>query len=196
MKGEDSEEIDAVLAQTALALLANDISARIIVDRFQTLVWGNALAGVLLEGRPGIEVRGGVLLAIDPSRQSRLRDLFHGAAAAPTSCCVAQPRGEGWLLIRCQRVDRAGPSLFCLTLSVAGIRDTGVSYHHLDEAFDLTSAEHRVLIGLLAGNEAEVLSALHGVSIETTRSHIKSIYAKVGVKSRERLFARMQGFRV
>jgi DNA-binding CsgD family transcriptional regulator len=34
------------------------------------------------------------------------------------------------------------------------------------------------------------------VSIETTRSHIKSIYAKVGVKSRERLFARLQGFRI
>ena len=83
----------------------------------------------------------------------------------------------------------------CLSLTVAG-GDHRHCYRHLDEAFQLTRAEHRVLQDLLAGNEAELLSAQHGVSIETTRSHIKSIYTKVGVKSRERLFARLQGFRL
>lgn len=84
--------------------------------------------------------------------------------------------------------------MFCLSLTVAG-GDHRHCYRHLDEAFQLTRAEHRVLQDLLAGNEAELLSAQLGVSIETTRSHIKNIYTKVGVKSRERLFARLQGFR-
>jgi len=195
MKGEDKEEIDPLLARTALAWLGDDTSARIIIDGFHNLLWGNPLAEALLEARPGVEIRSGVLFAIDPLRQPQLRDLLHGAGSRPTSCCLAQPRGEGWLLIRCQRLDHVGPGRFGLSLKVAGAGEAAVSYRHLDEAFDLTTAEHRVLTGLLAGNEAELLSALHNVSIETTRSHIKSIYAKVGVKSRERLFARMQGFR-
>jgi DNA-binding CsgD family transcriptional regulator len=175
--------------------LAGDTSARIIVDGLHNLLWGNPLAEALLDSRPGVEIRGGVLVVIDPSRQPGLRDFVQGAGSAPTSFCLVHPRGDGWLLIRCQRVEAVGPSLFCLSLRVAGAADMDASYQHLDEAFVLTKAEHRVLRDLLAGNEAESLSALHGVSIETTRSHIKSIYAKVGVTSRERLFARVQGFR-
>jgi DNA-binding CsgD family transcriptional regulator len=60
----------------------------------------------------------------------------------------------------------------------------------------LTRAEHRVLLELLHGQEADALTKLLGVSIETVRSHIRNIYGKLEVNSREQLFFKTQTFRI
>lgn len=184
----------ALLSFAALHWLTLDATARLMIDGHLNLLWWNPCAELLLVGKRGIEVRGGALSATDAAHQAGLRDLVRDAVAAPSSSCLELPSNEGWLLLRCRRVGSRGPGLFCLTMSVAGAAHAP-AFEHLDAAFDLTRAEHRVLQDLLAGNDADSLAALHGVSIETTRTHIRNIYAKVGVNSRESLFARVQGFR-
>jgi len=182
------------LVHAALAWLNMDSLPRLIIDRDQKVLWRNCAADTLLDGKSGVELRNGTLATTDTARQPALRDLVTRAEAETVSLCLARHDKDGWLLISCVGLD-CGEPLFCLSLTIAG-EDSHHRYRHLDEAFHLTRAEHRVLQDLLAGKEAELLSAMHGVGIETTRSHIKSIYAKVGVNSRERLFARLQGFRI
>lgn len=184
----------AALADAALAWLALDRAARMLVDEQLNLLWWNSPAEALLAERRGLEIRGGVLSIADAAHQSSLRDLVRDALREPTSWCLELPEGRGWLLFRARGVGGRAPGLVGLTLALAS-EAHGACYDHLDTAFELTRAEHRVLKDLLAGNEAESLSILHGVSIETTRTHIRNIYAKVGVNSRESLFARVQGFR-
>ena len=188
-----TEEI-ASLGAAALRWLAKDALARLIVSEKCDIHWSNEAAQQLLAGQMGLECRGQVLTATDVSGQAKLRSLLQDAEQKPASICMEQPGHDGWLVLRCVGVENGANPLFCLAINLAGDGDVW-RFDHLVECFGLTRAEHRVLQDLLAGYEAEALSSRNSVSIETTRSHIKSIYAKVGVNTREALFARLRGFR-
>lgn len=58
--------------------------------------------------------------------------------------------------------------------------------------FGLTKAEERVLLMLLDGASADSIAALLGTSLATVRKHVSNIYAKLQVRSREGLFARLR----
>jgi DNA-binding CsgD family transcriptional regulator len=182
------------LGIVVLAWLDMDICARLIVGEKFDIRWRNRAAEQLLSQQIGLEARGDVLTAVDGSSQTKLRSLLQQACLGPASICIDQAQHDGWLVLRCVRIESGVSPVFCLSMNRAG--DASVwTFDHLDESFGLTPTEHRVLQDLLAGNEADALSTRHGVSIETTRTHIKSIYAKVGVNTREGLFARLRGFR-
>lgn len=177
-----------------LSWLDQDACPRLLVSEKFDIHWRNRAADGLLSEQIGLEGRGDVLSATDGSSQTKLKALLQEARHGPASICIDQVEHDGWLVLRCIGIESGAGLVYCLAISRAG--DGGAwSFDHLDECFELTRAEHRVLQDLLAGYEAETLSARNGVSIETTRSHIKSIYAKVGVKTREALFARLRGFR-
>ena len=69
-------------------------------------------------------------------------------------------------------------------------------YADLDMVFGLTRTEHRVLLDLLDGRDAVGLSELRGTSVETARTHIRRIYEKMAVGSREELCRRAAPFRL
>lgn len=185
---------DVCLGTTALHWLEHDRHPRLILGEKCDILWSNPAAEDLFDRQIGLEARGRVLTATDPASQLKLKSLLQNARHGPASVCMEQVGREGWLILRGISAAHEARLRFCLSVSTAG---DGVlrSFDHLAECFDLTPAEHRVVQDLLAGHEAEALSVRHGVSIETTRTHIKSIYAKVGVKTREALFARLGGFR-
>src|SRR3546814_4435442 len=68
-------------------------------------------------------------------------------------------------------------------------------YEELDRIFGVTKAEQHVLADLLGGHDADHISKMRQISVETVRSHIRAIYSKVGVRSREALFHKLQPFR-
>ena len=164
-----------------------------MVDAELRLAWSNRLAEDVLASRQGLSLRNGILAATEPAKQVALRDAIVGVGNS-NSLIMQRPDGEGWLILEACRIAPPPAAIFGVTLAVVYHHDRG-RYRHLDEAFALTAAEHRVLLGLLDGNEAEALAARYHVTIDTTRTQIRSIYAKLGVKSREQMFARLQGFR-
>ena len=182
------------LGAAALRWLEVDRHPRLIVGEKCEILWCNQAAEQLISRQIGLEARGDVLTATDGSSQIKLRCLLQEARHEPASTCIEQTGHNGWLVLRCVSVENSANSMFCLAISRAGDGEVW-RFDHLAECFGLTPAEHRVLQDLLAGYEAESLSSRHAVSIETTRSHIKNIYAKVGVKTREGLFALVRGFR-
>jgi DNA-binding CsgD family transcriptional regulator len=181
------------LQTSALTWLALDDQPRIMIGRHLGLLWTNAAAETLLAGRFGLEVKGGALLTTDPSKQDALNAFVLAVGPGQSTWCLPCTDDEHWLLFRARRF--GGPDAPIVGLSLVASETFQGHYHDLDTAFGLTNAEHRVLKDLLGGNDAGALSKLHRVSMETTRSHIRSIYAKLGVGSRERLFFKVQAFR-
>lgn len=66
----------------------------------------------------------------------------------------------------------------------------------LKGVFGLTAAEERLAKSLVTGLELGELATTLGITIETARTHIKRIYTKVGVGSREQLSSVLAPFRV
>ena len=188
------ERVRHDVAHYARSWLEMESGPRIIVNRGLEILWSNSAADTVLSGRKGLAKRGARLLAPTPAANDSLETLLTDAESAPSIMSIARAGGDGWLLLRASRLDAPTSDVFGISITEAS-EHSRASYEHLDTAFALTKAEHRVLLDLLDGNEVEALAAMHGVSVETTRSHIRSIYVKVGVRSRERLFARLQHFR-
>ena len=60
----------------------------------------------------------------------------------------------------------------------------------------MTTAESRVASMMISGATAEEIARALNISVETVRSHIKHIYAKTGVSSREALLSKLIGYMV
>jgi DNA-binding CsgD family transcriptional regulator len=187
---DDSSQLE----KAALRLLEMDAQPRAMVDDQLTILWSNPAAAILLASKRDIGVRNGLLYATDHSQQEALHNFVRDCRSGLATWCLLREDAE-CLLLRAQRVKASGETVVCLAFIGTG-PEYEPRYHDLDKAFGLTLSEHRVLLALLAGNEAEALARLHGVSVETTRTHIRNIYAKLGVSSRERLFNRTQPFRI
>lgn len=181
-------------AAYALSWLEIDSQARAIVNDLQAILWSNIAADLLLADRQGVETRGGFLHPTDSMKEDALRTFLRSADSGASSWCIERPKRDGWVLMRARRLGWPASGVIGICFAVATDRSSA-HYEHLDTAFGLTKAEHRVVLDLLDGNDAETLAGRHGVSVETTRTHIRSIYQKMGVSSRERLFARVQAFR-
>jgi DNA-binding CsgD family transcriptional regulator len=181
-------------ADYALSWLETDSQPRAIVNGQHAILWSNIAAGRLFADRQGMEIRGGFLHPTDAMNQAALRNFLGRAASGLATWCIERPKRDGWVLMRARPLDWPSSATFGICFTEATERNRA-RYDHLDTAFGLTRAEHRVLLDLLDGNDADTLAARHGVTVDTTRTHIRSIYLKVGVSSRERLFARLQAFR-
>ncbi|MFN4295763.1 MAG: helix-turn-helix transcriptional regulator [Brevundimonas sp.] len=62
--------------------------------------------------------------------------------------------------------------------------------------FDLTRSEAAIVRRLVDGQTPAAAAVELGLSIETVRTHIRRIYNKMGVSSREQLFAAVASFRI
>jgi DNA-binding CsgD family transcriptional regulator len=119
---------------------------------------------------------------------------------APAACDL--PRGpgpdggDGRLFIRAVRLSRPDePARYGVVFHSTGA-DFEPAWADFSHIFHLTASEHMVIGCLLAGQSADTVAAGHGISLETVRTHIRHIYAKLGVNSREQMFRRLAPFRI
>ncbi|WP_129792793.1 helix-turn-helix transcriptional regulator [Sphingosinicella sp. CPCC 101087] len=184
-----------MIAGSAIAWLEAEMQPRLIVDEELAILWANGAARQLLAEKCEVEERAGYLNALDPLHHERLVRVVRSGTDPLRTCCIPLSGSAGHLLIRCRPLG-GHESHLCGLVLVRTDRRADVGYRDLETAFGLTPAEHRVLLSLLDGKEADRLTQEMGVSIETIRSHIRSFYAKLEVNSREQLFAKAQPFRV
>jgi DNA-binding CsgD family transcriptional regulator len=182
-------------AHFALAWLEQDVNARLVVDQDLCIQWMNVLAAAFLHKGIGLEMRGDILYTSDASLQERLSGFVASAHQIPSTCSLTGRNGGGHILVRAQRITMPDCHVVGLILVDAG-SDFRSDYQELDVAFGLTASEHRLLLHLLGGSNADDLTRLLGISVETVRSHIRNIYGKLDVSSREQLFFQVQPFRV
>lgn len=185
----------------ALRWLALDARARMIVDQDMRILWSNAAAETELDRRRDMEAEDGVLRTVNRGLQRALHGFFGTCAAEPTSWRLPRSDGDGHLIIRAQRLtsnglgDGAGLCTYGVLLFGTG-SDFEPRYADLDRVFGLTASEYRVLQRMIRGDDANAVAAALDVSVETVRSHIRGIYAKVEVTSREGLFSKLRPYRL
>lgn len=191
-----SDILDAsAVNEMARVWLEYDAAPRVIVDEDLRIAWANTAARSALARARDLENRGGFLRTIDRGQQEALDAFVAGSGVGVSSWCLPRADRDGHVLFRAQRLAWEQAPVFGVLFYGSG-SDFRSRYVDLERVFGLTPAEHRVLLDMLDGFEADRIAEGSGVSIETVRTHIRRIYAKVGVRSRERLFSRMRPYRI
>jgi len=185
--------VDQVHAILALTWLDHDLLPRCVVADDMSLLWANLAGRAALARRRDLEVRAEIVSATNQAYQQALHSFVLGSGAGVATYCLPRVDGDGHLLIRAQRLDWTDTPAFGILFSGTG-SDHVQRYANLDVAFGLTHAEHRVLLELLDGQDVDRLARKHQVSVETTRSHIRKIYQKLGVNTREAMFRKARAF--
>ena len=180
----------------ALHWLEDDHRPRMIASQRLRLLWSNPAARAFLATNGLIVERRGELSGADESQQRALEQLVGAAAGAPATSVFRRDEGdaEALCVVQARSVATPGGQLGI------GLQARQIStphrygdQEHLIEMFRLTAAEYQVLLDLMSGLTAVEVSDKRGSSVETIRTQIREIYAKLGVNSREKLFFRVNG---
>ena len=164
---------------------------RLIVERSGRVVWSNTRARRILADASCLTAGGGHLSAASRDQQSELREFLHNLNGGPEVAVVTSADGTKppVVIVGCSlRVDSGD----YLGLRLRQVSDTPrLLVANLTPAYKLTGTERQVVRRLIEGETAELISKATGQSIDTVRTHIRNIYNKIGVSSREALFARV-----
>lgn len=163
------------------------------------ILWSNANATASLAERRDVQDRKGMLTTVNRGLQSQL-EAFVGSRTgelASWNLPRSDGDGDGSLIIRAQRLSKEddGHCTYSL-LFFGGGSDFHARYANLAAIFNLTASEHRVLLEMIEGHDARGAAAKFDLSIDTVRSHIRGIYAKIGAGSREELFSKLRPHRL
>ncbi|MGA0600523.1 helix-turn-helix transcriptional regulator [Caulobacter sp. KR2-114] len=167
----------------------------IIVGRDLEILWENQAAIALLDAGRHFARAAGRVAPADKGQlagfQSFLSDL--GDACAAWACRSAD---GGHVLVRADAVSPpdADPATVLTVYPATASRTS--AWADLGEIFGLTPAEAGIAKRLVGGDRAEAMAREMGISPETVRTHIRRIYSKLSVGSREELFSALDPFRV
>ena len=162
------------------------------MDAELRLLWANPVACAWLEERDCVTLKCEQLWL--RNSQAELKHLLTNAEEANQGFCAPIEGSSAHVILCAKRV--AGPvgqPHFGLT----GRRTDDVRHSQffgIAEIYALTQKEMDVLRSLLAGLTAADIAAEQVNSIETIRTHIRRLYAKLDVNSREGLFTAVRPF--
>ena len=188
---------DSVAANPVFLLerwIARESRPRLIVDQSPSILWANAAAKLALEARQCLADRGGRVLALGSTHQQQLESWLATLTAQPSRLFLSIDDDVSHLVMTGQLLAaNAGARLFGISFCDTRTESDPL-LDDLDQPFGLTRAEHCILRYLLSGSQVADIADDKGVSPETIRSHVRSIYGKLQVNSRERLFQRLQPY--
>lgn len=101
-------------------------------------------------------------------------------------------KGDGHLLIRASTMN---DTIVCLSLHHA-TEVTASELPDLTDVFGLTNAEADIVHDLFSGHTPQQIAASHNNSIHTIRAHIRRCYDKLGISSREKLWSKLNAYRL
>ena len=183
-------------SQAALHWLERETTSRLLVDRNLRILWANNAAASALDASEGLRNRGGTLTTGDKALDVELRGLVGRASSTPSGWTVpCTQAGEDHLVLHFQKITESEPATYGLSFHKTG-DGFRAAYAPLERIFDLTPVEHRTLLDLLDGHEAIAIARFRDVSVETVRSHIRNIYLKLGVRTREGLFHKLRAYQI
>ncbi|KQW86678.1 helix-turn-helix transcriptional regulator [Brevundimonas sp. Root1279] len=168
----------------------------IIVTLDLSLVWMNRAATTLLERGSPFCRNGDRLACVDKALTSDLRRFVEGLDEKP-SIWACPTGGEAHMLVRGEPLRparaEAGAALFIVPTATAPEEHL---WADLGDIFGLTPAETAIVKRFIAGERADEMAEALGVTIETVRTHIRRIYAKLAINSREQLFSLVSPYRL
>jgi len=159
------------------------------------IAWMNAEGERTLRAGRGLSRGGDRLLLHDGDRQGDFQDFARRAIQTSAAWVLSGFEGAPPMSIRGVAVRPSGcRQMLMLTVRFVSDEDQ-IELPDLANVFRLTPAEGRVLDHLTNGRRAEALAERLNISIETARTHIRRIYTKMNVASREEVICLANRFR-
>jgi DNA-binding CsgD family transcriptional regulator len=182
--------------RAALKWLEREPTARLLVDRNLRILWVNDAAASALDAADGIRNCAGLLTTGRQVWDEELRGVVGRATCIPFGWTIPSTRADGnHIVLNIRKLSELEPATYGISFSGTG-NESRAAYAPLERIFELTPIEHRTLLDLLDGHDAIAIARLRNVSVETIRTHIRSIYLKLEVRTREGLFHKLRPYQV
>ncbi len=150
------------------------------------VLWINAAALSLTSGRSQVSVGDNRLILSPRRHEESLRSYLAGMGAEPGLWVLKAD--EAWL-VRVEPIAPPAASTAWMLTWQAMDGDDRYLWADLGAHLGLTPSETRILRSLLDGSPVDETAAQLSISVQTARTHVRRIYAKLGVSNREQLFA-------
>lgn len=163
-----------------------------IVGAELELLWTSAAALALASRRGPVSLGDDRLVLPQRRQEDSLRAFL---AKLGEACGVWALEAGGRWLVRAEPIAPVdAPPAWMLTWQAMDQIDRYL-WADIGESLRLTPSETRILRSLLNGQSIEQTASRFDVSIQTARTHVRRIYAKLGVNNREQLFAAVLPYR-
>ncbi len=156
----------------------------------------------LIGEHPRLKLEQGSLTSIDADTQRRidtaLRSVLSQGGGAHARVALYEGQPMPWMVIDVFRLPRRDWAMHFAPKAIVVLRDRRVARNGdaqpvLAAAFGLTAAEAQVAGALAAGKSREAIAAMRGVSLETLRAQLKSLYQKTGCSRETELALLVRG---
>lgn len=196
--GGESPSFSVAEPRPLLQWSLSNHKALFLVTRRLKVVDHNRAAERLLEPGGDMHIVAGHLAFVEKFRAAAFQAFLAGLDDKPRGWAYRRTNGA-FMMVRADPFAGAPADvdgdLICLTIYPS---EDDARYVWADFAphFDLTRSEAAVVKRLVAGQHAAAVAEELGLSIETIRTHIRRIYNKLEISSREQLFAIAGQFRL
>ncbi len=156
------------------------------------VLWSNAAALALMSRRGPVSLSDNRLILPLRRQEDSLRAFLTDLS---TGCGVWALKAEDGWLVRAETIapPDASPA-WLLTWQAMADADRYL-WSDVGAHLKLTPSETRILRSLLDGMTVDQTAGQLSVSVQTARTHVRRIYAKLGVGNREQLFATVLPYR-
>jgi DNA-binding CsgD family transcriptional regulator len=145
-----------------------------------------------------IQINRGQLNAVDRNANEKLQSLIashvrpggQGAAVPNGAVVLPQPQGHpviAYVAWNHNRAVKESSEAAGIVLLVDPDDQREPADVLLQQAFSLTPAELRLVLGLVKGLSLQAIAQQHGLSVGTLRVHLKSVFAKTGTRRQAQL---------
>lgn len=172
--------------------LSLDGRKRMVLNDQAMLRWISPAATAALDPAKGLWIDHDRLTASDATDRASLARLLESPAREDVAA-IGRLDEEYYVLRRWLLPKTGNERFHLIEFNIAGSGLSG-ELVGFDAVFGLTPTEAMVVRELVAGRAVEALAKELAISRETARTHIRRIYTKLAVKSREELFARLRPF--
>jgi DNA-binding CsgD family transcriptional regulator len=192
-RGAGSKADDVFQGEALAMWMETEGRARILVDDDLRARWVSPRAAAMMSRANSLLIRNGHIRTRENRFDRQLRDFVAGATSTISLRCFHDPSACEHLVLTALRLGAPFEDIVGLTMQPASA-SYSFRIADLHDAFGFTLTEGRVAYDLLCGNTAEQTAQILHVGLETVRTHIKRIYVKLGVSSREAFFHRLAPF--
>lgn len=167
---------------------------RIILDEDLRLVWSNAAADDHLRAGGDVRLVGDRFEIAGAAEHAAFQRFVEASGPAMTAWSTPQA-GGGVIIFRAWRIDTDAADVIGLVFHPTG-GDYVPRWADFGRALGLTASEQKIALRLLDGVKIETAAEDMGITTATARTHVRNLYQKLSISSREALFRLLAPFRV
>lgn len=167
---------------------------RVILGLDLELIWSNTAADEAMADGSEVALVDGRLRLADPRETESLRAFVAESTGTVSAWCATRGDGRG-VLFRAWRIEVDDRVCVGIVFHPAGERYLP-QWADFSRVFGLTGSEFRVALRLLDGLQIEAVASAVGITVGTARIHVRNLYGKLNVNSREAMFRLLAPFRI